>query len=235
MIREMTAPRALAVLVAALLVVASAGVAAAQESPPDTTPLHEPAMGGETEVRLAAGAVMPLADLIRSAEGNSLGLSTSFAVAGAATRWLAGGWGLALDALWATGGPDVTTAQGGPGTPGDGGQDGTPAGEGGATYLAGTLRVLYRLPDLAGVVEPRFGFGAGVRHVEMDPAEGFGAVSERDPVVVLSGAVRSPLSGRTALTVEMRDMISLVETGDAASGTELQNDILVLVGFSFRP
>lgn len=189
----------------------------------------------ETEIGLTVGALTPLASLAQTEDGTSAGLSSSFAVSAGATRWLGERWGLAADGLWATGGPDVTTARDdGPGSPGSG-DDGADAGGAGAAYLAGTARLLYRLPSLSGVVEPRFGLGVGLRHVELDESEDFPAVSETDPAAVLSGAVRSSISARTALTVELRDVISFVDAREGTGGSELQNDVIVLVGMSIRP
>ena len=213
-------------LLALAAVVAPAAVAPA--------PLGAQEAGPTTELGLAVGALTPLADLARTAEGSSVGLSTSLAVDAGVARGLGGRWGLVLDGLWATGAPDVRTAtENGSGVPGGGGTDDVETA--GATYLAGTARLLYRLPALSGVVEPSFGLGAGLRHVEMDATEEFDAVSETDPVAVLSGAVRSRLSGTAALTVELRDMISWASVDGTDGGTEIQNDVLVLVGVSFRP
>jgi hypothetical protein len=193
--------------------------------------------GPTTELGITVGAVAPLGTVARVEQGASLGLSSSFAAAAGVTRWLDGRWGLAADGLWATGGPDVTRApEEGPGSPGTGGGEDDQADDAaGATYLTGTVRVLYRLPSLSGVVEPRFGIGLGVRHLTINETGSFGAVSETDPAAVLSGAVRSPISGRAALTVELRDVLSFADAGDGADGASLQNDVVVLVGVSVRP
>ncbi len=216
----------------ALTAVAGPVALAAQEAGADDGALRGPA----TEIGLTLGAVAPLGTVARVEEGASLGLSSSFAAGAGVTRWLDGRWGLAADGLWATGGPDVTRAPAdGPGSPGSGGGEDDRADAAGATYLTATARVLYRLPSLSGVVEPQFGMGLGIRHLTMDETESFGSVSETDPAAVLSGAVRSPISGRAAVTVELRDMLSFAGGGEAGEGGSLQNDVIVLVGVRVRP
>lgn len=219
-------------LALALAAVAGPVALAAQETGVGDGALRGPA----TEIGITVGAVAPLGTLARVEQGASLGLSSSFAAAAGVTRWLDGRWGLAADGLWATGGPDVTRApEDGPGSPGSGGGEDDQADDAGATYLTGTARVLYRLPSLSGVVEPQFGMGLGIRHLTMDETGRFASVSETDPAAVLSGAVRSPISGRASLTVELRDVLSFAGGGATREGGSLQNDVIVLVGMSVRP
>ena len=187
------------------------------------------APGPETEIDLAIGAVTPLSNMGQTEDGASVGLSTSFSVGAGVTRWLSPRWGIAVDGLWATGGPDLRTAAGDGGGPEDGAADGS------ATYLTGTASVVHRFSAFAGIVEPRIGVGAGIRHVELDEAPPFGAISETGPAAVLTAGVRSSLNPRTALSVELRDVISSTDIAGSTEGNSLQNDLLVLVGVSVYP
>lgn len=186
--------------------------------------------GRETEIGLALGALTPLADMARTQEGASLGLSTSFSVGAGVTRWLSPRWGIAVEGLWATGGPDVRSAADGGAAPGD---DDGESPDGGATYLAGTAGIVHRFSAFAGVVEPRIGVAAGIRHVELDESGPFGPVSETGPAAVLSAGVRTAIDHRTSLEVELRDVVSSTEIEGVGGGGALQNDLLVLVGVSF--
>lgn len=187
------------------------------------------APGPETEIGLTIGALTPLSNMGQTEDGASVSLSTSFSVGVGVTRWLDDRWGIAVDGLWATGGPDLRTASGE-----EGGSEEGPA-DGSATYLTGTASVVHRFSAFAGIVEPRIGLGAGIRHVELDEAAPFGAVSETGPAAVLSAGVRSSLNPRTALSVELRDVISSTDVEGSTGGSALQNDLLVLVGVSFSP
>lgn len=187
------------------------------------------APGPETEIGLGLGALMPLSNMGQTEAGATIGLSTSFSVGAGVTRWLDERWGIAADGLWATGGPDARTAADG----GGGGDDGG-AADGGGTYVTGTARLVHRFRSFAGVVEPRIGVGAGIRHVALDETDAFGSIDETGPAAVLTAGVRTAVNSRTALTVELRDVVTSTDI-EGATGAALQNDLLVLVGVSFNP
>lgn len=204
-----------------------AGVAALLLSVPAAA-LGQPASPGPgPEVSVTAGVLAPLAELTSNPGSFSTEVSSAVGVSATLGYWLGSGFGVAANGVWVP--AELNVQQSGFTGP-------IPTGLGDADVLAGTLNLTYRiLPGgSAGMVEPFFGLGAGVRRLSVDPIAAPEVEDATDPAAtVVAGAV-TRLWPDLALRLEVRDLVSRYEA-PVDGETRVQNDIVVGVGMSFRP
>lgn len=190
----------------ALLALAAAPDAAAGQA----SPIH-------LEFGVHGGVLSPQGELTDGSgvEGGELALTESFAVGGHVGVQLLGG--LTVEGA-------VSTA---PSTE----VEGSSGEVTGASFLAATGHLVFRLP--LPLLEPFLGVGGGVRRLSFDDESTFGTASESDVAgSLLVGTYVTAVPG-WRVRLEARDVISGFE--DPRSGdSSFQNDLLFLAGLSWR-
>lgn len=179
------------------------------------------------EIAVSGSTLTPVAPLTRSDVSFDTEVSSALAASGALTWWLGPHTGISARGIWAPAELNIRGVPGGAAVPDDLGD---------ADYLAGTLELAYRfLPGgAAAMLEPFLSAGVGVRDLELDPVAAPEARSATDPAATVAAGSYVRIWDRTALRIELRDLVSEFDAGETEEG-ELQHDIFISVGLSYRP
>jgi len=181
---------------------------------------------GGLEVVGFAGFFTPLATLSDDPGSFATEMSSAGAFGGGAGWWF-GPIGVIGEFLYVPGDLTVRPSEfGGP----------IPNDLGDADYLAGTVNVAYRLrlPGPASVVEPYFALGGGLRDLSFDPIAQRDVSDATDPVGSVAAGTSTRIFEGGLLRFQIRDLISTFEAPGEGSST-IQNDIVVSIGFAYRP
>lgn len=212
---------------ALLLLAVTATPGPAQEAPgPWGAEDPEPEAGPSFEASILGGVLAPLANLTDDPDSFGTAVTAAPALGAEVAVWLGGGFGVGLQGLWASADLQIVPTEF---------QGAIPTELGGAEWLGGTLSLLYR-PALSGAaeaVQPFFGLGAGLRHLDVDTQAGPEVEDATDLVGTVAAGAHVPLVGPWRLRLEARDFISSFSS-PTADENRLQNDLAVSVGASVR-
>lgn len=184
-------------------------------------------LGGDTGPELfgLAGVIQPLNNLTDNTGAYGIVIPPDVMMGGEATYWASSAVGIGVMGLYSP-----ATLEGVGGGPGRG--LGT-LGE--MEYLAGTVNLTFRLRSSgsAGVLEPYFTVGGGLRQLKFYGAE-VPKLSATDPMATAAVGVRVHLVSSLWFRGELRDMASYYISA-ATDASKLQNDIGISIGFGVRP
>jgi hypothetical protein len=203
------------------------GLAIGSFAPLDAQALPDPASPGpSTELVAYVGIFYTLANLTLDPASFGTVIDPDVALGASAVIWTSDRFGFGVTGLFSPANLTAIGAQF---------QGATPSDLGSATYLAGAVNALYRVPvsGTATTVEPYFALGAGLKHLSLDEIAAPEAESATDPLVTGAIGVRIGILGNLLMRAEVRDFASLYEsptTGDS----RVQHDLAVTVGFGTR-
>ena len=210
----------------ALAAVASVPPAHAQEEPDPFGRQAPPPEAATLEVSAFGGVLTPLSDLTDDPASFGTVLTAAPSIGAEAVLWFGEGFGAALQGVWAPADLEIRPTD----FPGA-----VPTELGGADWIAGTVRLLYRL-ELSGaarVIEPFAGVGVGLRHLDVDPQASPEVEDATDPVAAVGAGALVRVTPLWGVRLEVRDYVSSFEspaTGDA----RIQNDLAVSIGAVLR-
>lgn len=200
-------------------------------------PTSSPAIGQATADRTAlspgpevygtASVLAPLARLNTTSVSFGTEVSSTVGISAGGVWWLSNTMGFGVHGVWAPAQlnlvPSTFTGV-------------VPDDLGDADYAAGLANVVLRLPlsGPASPVEPFVALGAGVRDLQLQPQAAPESRSATDfaATAAVGAAIRA--WDPVALRIEVRDVISEYDSTETGEG-EIQNDVLVSVGVSYRP
>ncbi len=188
--------------------------------------LASPPFGEDTgpELFAVAGVVQPLNNLTDNTGTYGIVMPPDLMMGGEATYWASRSVGIGVMGLYS---PATLEAVAGgfgrgPGTLGE------------TEYMAGTVNLTFRLRSSgsAGVLEPYFSMGAGLRRLNFYGGE-VPKLSATDPMATAAVGVRVHLISSLWIRGELRDMASYYISA-ATDASKLQNDIGITIGVGVR-
>ncbi len=176
------------------------------------------------EVFGLAGVIQPLNNLTDNTGAYGIVMPPDVMFGGEVTYWASRSVGIGVMGLYSP-----ATLEG------VGGGFGQGIGTLGETeYMAGTVNLTFRLraSGSAGVLEPYFTMGAGLRHLKFYGVE-VPKLSATDPMATAAIGVRIHLMSSLWFRGELRDMASYYVSA-ATDASKLQNDMGITIGFGIR-
>lgn len=205
---------------ATLLAGPAASAVGGQEVPGWDAPLGPELYG-------TASVLAPLARLNTTSVSFGAEVSSTVGIAAGGVWWLSNNLGFGVHGVWAPAQLNLVPSSFTGVVPDDLGD---------ADYTAGLANLVLRFPlsGPASTVEPFVALGAGVRDLQLQAQAAPEARSATDFAATAAAGAAVRMWGPLALRLEVRDVVSEYDSTETGKG-EIQNDVLVSVGVSFRP